>query len=425
MTKRNRNVVYRLGRIMILVWAAILLVLCGTPTPNAQERAAVAIDYDVRRERDQVKAHIEGLSTTLAEADLVTLSTSSWNAMLDHGRVATDEVGRAELRAECTPGCGCGGSCRCEAVVLYEGSHLVARPCHPEQAAGICATGQGLLSNCDICFETVSARTCPTGTWVSLSYLGESEVTLVTVGEGSATVTPVTVLDYAETAPLEFEFATLECGEPVTLTAERIPRESGAVNLVYFLYTAPRENLERIAATADELGIRLPPAGVPLPADQLPSLVDPEFGLPRVLDRLEWAQPNLQLWMHDLSQSAFERGGMLFPPFAPPYQGLNELSVLADGQLLANEYVHQAVQVAAQEGGLEYTTPSGGLSPGVVEDSVLVILYPADDSELAGVAQVLYDQLVERGFLAEVQGAVSGEVLSVEPDGAVLYLGRR
>jgi hypothetical protein len=231
--------------------------------------------------------------------------------------------------------------CNCEAIILYQASDLVSRPCHPEEAAGICATGQGLLNNCDICFETVSSRTCPEGTWVSITYLGESEITIITVGEGSATVTPVTVLEYDGTAPLEFEFTTVEWGDPVTLKAEQVPSESGEVTIPYFLYTAPEANLERIAAGAEELGIELPPPGVPQPADQLPSLLDSELGLPPVLEALEWSQPYLQSWIYELSISAFERGGIQFPPIEPPSEA-QQVTLDFDGVQLADPRVQEA-----------------------------------------------------------------------------------
>jgi hypothetical protein len=208
-----------------------------------------------------------------------------------------------------------------------------------------------LLDNCEICFETVSSRTCPEGTWVSITYLGESEITIITVGEGSATVTPVTVLEYEETAPLDFEFGTREWGDPTTLKAEPVQTESGEATVPYFLYTAPTANLELIAAQAEEMGIELPPAGVPLPADQLSNLVDPEFGLPPVLEALDWPQPNLQLWMYELSVSALERGGILFPPFPPPDQA-DRVIMTFDGKQLDDPRVQEAFVAAIDEKGV-------------------------------------------------------------------------
>lgn len=348
MTEGKRGLVRRAVRTVIVLSAGIMLLQCnGTETvePPEEARAAVGVDYEVSRERAVVRAHVEGQSASLAEAALFTLNNADWRAMLDHGRVTTDAVGRAELRADCEAAADGTIVCDCEALILYQDSDLVSRPCHPEEAAGICATGQGLLDNCDICFETVSSRTCPEGTWVSITYLGESEITIITVGEGRATVTPVTVLEYDETAPLEFEFETREWGPPVTLKAEQVESESGEVTIPYFLYTAPEANLELIAAGAEELGIELPPAGVPQPADQLPILVDPEFGLPPVLEALGWSQPNLQPWMNELSNSAFERGGILFPPFEPPDQVEQVILDFAGGQL-ADPRVQEAFVTA-------------------------------------------------------------------------------
>ena len=351
MTEECKNRLHRAQHIAIVLWLGFMLLQsssCGEPdrTPKPTEPpeavAAVAQDYDVSRERAEVKAHLYGESASLAETELITLLNSNWRDMLDYGRVWTDHAGRAELRADCSQVSGA-TECNCEAVILYENSNLVARSCHPEDPAGTCLSGQAALNNCDICFETLSSRTCPEGTWVSITYLGASEITIVTVGEGAATVTPVTILDYMETGPLEFRFRTREWSNtPIRLAAETIPSESGEVNLPFFVYTAPDANLERIQIQAEELGITLPPPGRPLPIDQLPSLVDEEFGLPVVLEALAWEQPNLQLWMYDLSKTVYERGGIVFPPFTPPDWDLG-LVLDFDGAQLADTRVQEAV----------------------------------------------------------------------------------
>jgi hypothetical protein len=388
---------------------------------------AVALDYDVSRERAQVKAHIDGESADLTEAELFTLPNSDWRDMLNYGRVWTNHAGRAELRADCSQAAGGAMDCDCEAVILYEDGDLVARSCHPEEPEATCIVGQVALDECDICFETLSCRVCPEGTWVSITYLRRSEITIVTVGEGVAQVTPVTVLDYEETDPLEFEFkARRWSNAAITLEAESVPSESGQVNLPYFLYTAPETNLKRIEIQAEEMGHELPPAGTPLPIDQLPILVDPEFGLPPVLETLDWEEPNLQLWMHDLSETVYERGDIIFPPFMPPFRD-GGLILDFDGDQLADPRVQEAVVlgidkkyvmgvafVDEQVPGFHaiidaipvdaYTLPYNPeesyalLDEAAFGDQLVLVLSPIDDDAVAHAAKLIAGEISEIGM---------------------------
>ena len=426
MTEDERNLVYRIARMALVLWIGLMLFQCGggevveepEPTVTPDRGAAVALDYDVSRERAQVKAHVVGESDDTTVAELFTLPDSNWRDMLDHGRVWTDHAGRADLRAECSQPAGGAPECDCKAVILYENGDLVARACHPEDPQATCVVGQAALDECDICFETLSSRDCPDGTWMSVTYLRESEITIVTVGEGAATVRPVTVLDYQEADPFEFEFTTREWStQTITLEAETISTESGQASLPYFLYTAPDANLKRIKIQAEEMGIELPPPGSPLPIDQLPILVDPEFGLPPVLETLAWEEPNLQLWMYDLSNTVYERGGIIFPPFMPPYRD-EGLIIDFDGELLADTRVQEAVVLGIDKeyimaeaftdeevpgfhafiGGIPvdaFTLPydpeqaSALLEEVAFSDQLVLILFPMDDDALAYAAKLI------------------------------------
>ncbi len=423
MDEEKRNLVYRVVRIAIILWVGLMLLLCGG-CGEEPDAVSVAHDYQVSRERAQVKAHVESESADTTEAELYTLPDSVWRDMLDHGRVWTNDVGRAELRADCTQPAGGAPVCNCEAVILYQGSSLVSRPCHPEESAGTCATGQALLVNCDICFETLSSRTCPVGTWVSITYLGQSEITIVTVGEGAATVTPVTVLDYEEIGPFEFEFKAREWSdEPIALEAESIATESGEANLPFFLYTAPEASLKRLMTQAEELGIELPPPGEPLPAEQLPILINPEFGLPPVLDALGWEQPNLQLWIFELSISASEHGDILFPPIPLPDEEPG-FTLDFDGEPLGDWRVQEAFVLAIDKEavttqafsaeGVGFTAIIGGEAVDAYtypydperalvmleeaaydRDQAVIILFPEEDAQVGDAAKLIAGALSE------------------------------
>ena len=139
MTEEKRSRVYRALRIAVVLWVGFLLLQCGgcgdptakpEPTDTPETVGVAAEDYDVSRERAEVRAHLAGESANLAEAELVTLLDSSWRDMLDYGRVWTNHAGRAELRADCSQVSGA-TVCDCEAVILYENGNLVARSCHP------------------------------------------------------------------------------------------------------------------------------------------------------------------------------------------------------------------------------------------------------------------------------------------------------
>jgi len=210
---------------------------------------------------------------------LVLLGDTNWHWLVGQGMVTTDASGQAEIRG---PGCG--------SLFVYQDSGLDRHDCE-RGGGGSCIVGAVLNINCDVAIDTLPAGVSFQGTWVSVIYLANSEVTLVTVGEGAAIVTPYSTLAYERTGDgiLELKVTEREATDKVII---EVP--SGQEPL--FLYTASDE---RLAALMEEQ--ELPP-----PRQAL-SIRD----LPPVRQALQNKDPNLDLWLEQVQEQG-NRDGIEF-----------------------------------------------------------------------------------------------------------------
>lgn len=398
------------------------LVSCG-PVQEPTEADAVAVlrDYDVRRNDSSAWA----TWSLLGQFDVLT--NGSWHALLhdvDHaGFVKTDETGQAEL---CDPGAIIATTQMCKVsachIWVFEASDVGfgAYTC-PESTLGtdLCSGGSLDLNGCEVCLTTLSADLCAVGTSFSVTYLWRSQVTIVTVDRGTVRVTPVIAVEgYAptreEVGSNESVWKDLEVVRSLDQGSTPVEALSDEPKVYY---TAP----DAILGMIREVRPEAPPAREALSIKTLPFFHDE---LPVVLEEIGLAEPNLQRWISEISMEAALRGAP-FPYFPSPSLGREELYVRAEDDLLANEYVQQAVSESAQRFNLQVFPRYEALSPGVVEDRVVVILFPAGDQLLAEIAETLYGQLVERGFRAELQVAAPSQTLVVDPGAAVISLGWR
>jgi hypothetical protein len=189
----------------------------------------------------------------MTQATLAPLTTSASQPLFVGSLIETDATGQAMLTGDVG-----GKTC---VIYLYLLSTLRAKSCSREAAqAGSAAScldeGSATYRACTgPIANTSSAQVVIKGSWVSLTYLPASKLTLVAVLEGEAEVTPIR------------DLASGEPGAPIVAPAGT------------FVYTAPDASLAAIG----RLGGVPPRRAVPL--EQLPSVLegmnqlDPRTGL--------------------------------------------------------------------------------------------------------------------------------------------------
>jgi len=200
-----------------------------TPVPEPPpptEVVETGSGFEVLRLDDSVRATTDGDRPE----DLLRITGEDPQALAGMHWVTVDGGGQALLTGP-----------SCEAVYVYQNSGLTLSGCPAGGGIGMCSTGTLLLSNCDITVSTLSADVRMSGTWVSVTYLQESQVTLVIVGEGDVTVTPVDGLVFSVLDPEAFLYAVdfREFGDDLAI--EGVGRDEPL-----FLYTGPPEQLEEI-----------------------------------------------------------------------------------------------------------------------------------------------------------------------------------
>jgi hypothetical protein len=194
--------------------------------PPPTEVVETGSGFEVLRLDDSVRATTDGARPE----DLLRVTGEDAQALAGMHWVTVDGGGQALLTGPA-----------CEAVYVYQNSGLTLSGCPAGGGTGMCSTGTLLLSNCDITVSTLSADVSMSGTWVSVTYLQESQVTLVIVGEGDVTVTPVDGLVFSVLDPDAFLYAVdfRELGDDLQI--EGVGRDEPL-----FLYTGAPEQLEEI-----------------------------------------------------------------------------------------------------------------------------------------------------------------------------------
>lgn len=232
----------------------MLLVPLAGCQPSGREVAEVQTDAEVRRELAVVRAGP-------ADADpLPRLRSDQPQDLPAGGLVMTDATGEASLIID-----------GCERIFIFQSSRLTKSPCpRSDRRAGnvTCAVqGTSVFNNtcgAEAIIETASADVSAPGTWLSMTYLPERQLSLVMVYEDEVEVWPV----------LDLESRTMG--------------ESRAIEAGFFWYTAPDDMLRPLRG--------LPPRE-PIPFDEMPPLIE---------------ELDLQPWMERIAARA-EREGFPFP----------------------------------------------------------------------------------------------------------------
>jgi hypothetical protein len=425
----------RVAPVLVCLLAAGLLLqgCCATfqqPTAQAPPTEEPAPGYQVRRNNDSAWA------TLMQLENLDPLTGGDWRGLVKHGFVHTDSKGQAEIcpdgsvipsTGECQP-----SACH---VYVYENSMIgFDYYCCPRDEAGtdLCScSGTQRFDECTFEVRTLSADLKGSGTSFTVAYDWQTQTTVVTVEEGSVTITPVTSLKL-EGSPakpptgdvrgmrqwlddLEVQERTL--GEPVRLEAvpEGTPRQ--------FLYTAPDAKLAALQAESQGL----PVARRPQPLEKLPALVLP-------LHKLE---PQLEPWLERMGSA---KPGELHPGLSPqvlvPGEGLN-VRILAAGQADTKvlDALTEAVDwqslnktafnadlpavvkrsaVAGEERDIIKEVPAVGYSPETARSlfraagSKTSVVIVVSDTRLQEAAQYVQGQLAELGVKSRVATVSAG-----------------
>jgi hypothetical protein len=254
--------------LVVMFITAVMLTSC-----DDDEVVQTAAGYEVKRLDDKAWATTD----SGRPKDLLRLNDSLWHDLEGQRMATTNGSGQAQIKGP-----------NCTAVYVYQKSGLVMSACPKGGGTGSCSTGTLVSKNCNVSIRTMPADVETFGTWYSVTYLEELQLTLVIVAEGSVKVTPYTQLNFRLVDPerLEYEVDVREEGEPVDVRAisGETPR---------FLYTASDDRLRELQAVGD-----LPPPRTPLGLEELPPLRE-------VLVRFD---PNLDPWVEQILEDAIEDG---------------------------------------------------------------------------------------------------------------------
>ncbi len=237
---------YSRGLALGLIVVLFLLVgqACNGTEDLATKEVLETIVFSVQRLDPEV-------FTGTSPDDMALLAAADPQPLPEGHRVSTDSAGQALLQGQLPNNQTC-------QIYLFQLTSLTTKACpRSNYQGGNTATCQeentAVYKECKGNLQmTPSGEVEVVGSWLSLTYLPDRQLTLVIVGEGVAQVRPVT------------EFDTRALGDPIRVEAQQ------------FLYTAPDAVLEEISG--------LPPRE-PLPLNRLMPLIR-ELALEPWLERL-------------------------------------------------------------------------------------------------------------------------------------------
>jgi hypothetical protein len=131
------------------------------------------------------------------------LTDDNWHDLLSQTQVSTDTNGEARLRLS-----------GCMTVYLFQTSKMVYAPCSKSESAGAnanCLKGGTAVYNSECAgrieqlIQTPTADISPRGTWITVAFLEDKQLTITVVMKGSAEVRPV------------IDMGTRSLGEPTTI----------------------------------------------------------------------------------------------------------------------------------------------------------------------------------------------------------------
>lgn len=390
----------RVLRVTVGILAAgMLLMGCTrggrTPQIPPTEVAELETDSQVRREMAVVWAGPGDVSV------LPGLDDQDWHSLPAGSLVTTDDSGEGWVNIS-----------DCMLIYIFQNSGLAKAACPKSDYIGgnvTCAIeGTSVYNNScagQVIIQTLSAEVELQGTWLSVTYLPDQQLSLIMVFEGDATVRPV----------LDFDARTLGGRRNV---------EEG-----HFWFSTPGDRADRVAGLD---------ARESHPFDRLPPLLD-------ALDLWPWM---------DRIQARADTDDVPFPEL--PVVALGHVVLQGGGGSLENESVQEAIlHIVPWEALTEEAFPGQDVAvavelpdweidarkitydPDVAHELMprffapveLLLLFPPDDEPLAGITEVIADSLGQLGIevkrdavpATEAQGMMRDIVL----DGsAVLWLGR-
>lgn len=422
--ERKTRVRRHLGLGALFLVCVLLALAAGncTPTPPPPKPTEAVV---VQLSGFQVKDDQETAWATLSVTDTFDLLTTGnfQDPTISNWQVTTDATGQAQL---CPGGNIITSTQTCDPVAcriyVYEDTVFGPYPC-PKSGTGTTACsliGTQTFADCHMTMDTISASATGLGTWYSLIYLWDSQMTIVVAGEGTIEVTPIVTLEFegdvpplAQMPPLERALAArqLEIRERVPGESEEVEIEDGKAQ---FLYTAPDAKLAELGLDPD---LR---ARAWHPTDQLPVLVE----------QLRIVEPLLVPWLERIWERAILDDIDVGPrelivpsdqlaviTYREAWQDprLQESILYAvDWFLLTEEVLGEPlrVQVARQEptGSLTRIGPDArevGYDPeqakalleeaGYGDGTAMVLLVPAEDEPLIEAAKLVVEQMATIG----------------------------
>lgn len=409
----RKTIVGLLLILIVFVWVQIACNGCSgcsgctptkkTETPEPSETPDVAevtmSGYDVRMNKNRVFSSLDSVN------DFDELNDKSWHDLISHGKVTTDVAGQAELCPDsnidnasklCTD-----DACR---IYVFDSSGLQINTCQEVDLGGDFCSEQGTqtFDECHVTVVTLSANATGLGTWFSMTYLLEQELTLLIVAEGEVEVVPVTELNYTyemegeQIKGLEIEERVLDEAQIASIYVD--PTESNREKVMFY-FTAPDDRLE-------EYGLwDLPEVAPrnPLPVEKLPTLVE----------HLAPLAPRLEPWIEKIYEQAKTDGviGTTEMPQISILPPANSLTVVGSGEFWANQAIQDAILYSVD---WAYTTEKNfGSVPAVVMGEY----NPVGEPEWVYADMRFHDYDRERGAaLVQEQDYLGLEVLLVAPN---------
>jgi hypothetical protein len=379
----------------------------------------------------EVKRDIANAYATLANiGNFDLLDTGDFkDPIIDNWLVTTDSNGQAQLcpSDDINRGTQTCNDTACH-IYVFEGSDFGPYAC-PETGMGdMCSlVGTSTFDECHYTIVTLSADISGLGTWFAVTYLWDTQMTVVVAGEGQIEVTPIVELTFDGDVPPLAQMGPLERARAWAGTniATRLP---GATEMVFtegrgdaqFLYTAPDAMLEVLPID----NTTLPPRAWQ-PAEQLPVLtasmrdIEPmlEPWLEHVWENSETAQIDLGPYPEPIASESLQ-----VTTFGEVWQDsrLHEIILYAvDWSLISDELFREPPQVEVThrdpEGNQTEINPDArevGYDPeraralmaeaGYPEGMRMGLVVPDEDEMLLKTAEVISEQMSAIGIEIQV-----------------------